>query len=351
MAQYNIDKNISTPPYQQLLNQIVAKVSSGELAPGDRLPPESELADELGLSRMTINRAYCELQNKGMVERFRKKGTFITAPSLKSNNRNMVVFCSTSEPLRGGSIYNEYLHGFQEICEKRGYTTAVSYMKNPNCISYVDGARGLCYLAKLPSGDPPSNTHVVLLTGQLEENRSLDWVHADNSEGGRIAAEYLLSLGHKRLASFSWYDKSPWVLQRVAAFKTEIQLAGLPIDDRYFPKESPLHSKDVLAKMLNMPEAPTAIFCTSDTEAVRLIAMAGELGVAVPEKLSIISYDGTPLAKSSFPELTTVLVDRVRTGKRAAEILLDRMEGKLNSPAKEIITPVTLRIGKSTRKI
>ena len=67
----------SKPRYQQLKESIIARISSGELQPSDRVPSENELVDATGVSRMTANRALRELNNEGYVERVAGVGTFV----------------------------------------------------------------------------------------------------------------------------------------------------------------------------------------------------------------------------------------------------------------------------------
>ena len=72
-----IDKNSSVPAYLQITEQIKAKISSRELAPGDRLPTERELSEAIHISRGTIKRAYDELGDIGVLERIQGSGTFV----------------------------------------------------------------------------------------------------------------------------------------------------------------------------------------------------------------------------------------------------------------------------------
>jgi GntR family histidine utilization transcriptional repressor len=67
----------TTPRYQQLKEQIIQQISSGELRPLDRVPSENDLVGSAGVSRMTANRALRELDNEGYVERVAGKGTFV----------------------------------------------------------------------------------------------------------------------------------------------------------------------------------------------------------------------------------------------------------------------------------
>src|SRR5210317_2509298 len=66
------------PMYQQLKDLIIRRISSGELAPSDRVPSENDLVEAMNVSRMTANRALRELNDEGYVERIAGRGTFVS---------------------------------------------------------------------------------------------------------------------------------------------------------------------------------------------------------------------------------------------------------------------------------
>ena len=99
--------NVATKPrYQQLKDMIIARISSGELRPLDRVPSENELVESMSVSRMTANRAMRELTNEGYVERVTGRGTFVSD------------FRARSHVLEVHNIADEIvLRGHQHSCE------------------------------------------------------------------------------------------------------------------------------------------------------------------------------------------------------------------------------------------
>lgn len=79
MITFSIDKESGTPAYRQIIEKIASLVKNGKLAPGDKLPPERELAETLGIARGTIKRAYEELDRSNVVEVIHGRGTFVSA--------------------------------------------------------------------------------------------------------------------------------------------------------------------------------------------------------------------------------------------------------------------------------
>jgi DNA-binding GntR family transcriptional regulator len=85
-----IDPTSSTPAYQQIELHIAERIRRGRLAAGDRLAPERELADSLGVSRMTVRQAYEGLERRGLIDRGVGRGTFVAAPKLDLDHRSHV---------------------------------------------------------------------------------------------------------------------------------------------------------------------------------------------------------------------------------------------------------------------
>ena len=94
----------ATPRYQQLKEQIIRKISSGELRPLDRVPSENDLVDSAGVSRMTANRALRELNSEGYVERVAGKGTFVA--DFKATSHLLEVRNIADEIERRGHVYS-----------------------------------------------------------------------------------------------------------------------------------------------------------------------------------------------------------------------------------------------------
>jgi GntR family transcriptional regulator len=86
-----IDPTSPTPAYQQIELHIAERIRRGRLDAGDRLAPERELAESLGVSRMTVRQAYEGLERRGLIERGVGRGTFVSAPKLDLDHRSHVA--------------------------------------------------------------------------------------------------------------------------------------------------------------------------------------------------------------------------------------------------------------------
>ena len=88
---FTLDTDAGRPAYQQIESQVTDAIVRGTLGPGDRLPPERDLALTLGVSRMTVRQAFDALARKGLVERGVGRGTFVTAPRVELDRTERVA--------------------------------------------------------------------------------------------------------------------------------------------------------------------------------------------------------------------------------------------------------------------
>lgn len=152
-----------------------------------------------------------------------------------------------------------------------------------------------------------SNIPVVIVDREVDGIDS-NVVLIDNFAGGIQATEYLLSLRHKRIGCISGPSPIRPSAQRVEGYKAALAADGLPHepgllqtgDFRFEGGE-----RGMLA-LLDLPERPTAVFACNDMMALGAIRAIKQAGLRVPEDISVIGFDDTPLASLIFPPLTTI---------------------------------------------
>jgi DNA-binding LacI/PurR family transcriptional regulator len=157
-------------------------------------------------------------------------------------------------------------------------------------------------------------------------------VQVDDLEAGRLAVQHLIDLGHRRIAMIrtSDTDRTTWGsdLLRVRAWRKTLAAAGLEATDELLVTES--YSLEAgaraMARLLALPEPPTAVFAYSDELAFAAIAHARSVGVRVPEALSVIGVDGHPLGE--LLGVTTVDQDVAGQGRCAAELAVRLATGR-----------------------
>lgn len=155
-------------------------------------------------------------------------------------------------------------------------------------------------------------------------------VDVDNYAGLRIATEYLINLGHTRIAHMSGDIHQPSVADRRAGFLDTMAAAGLSVPPEFLVTSWYIvsRSKEDARRLLTLPDRPTAIATGSDNIACGILEVARELGIAIPEELSVTGFDDIPSATLVTPQLTTVRQPLVKIGETAAARLLSIINGE-----------------------
>jgi DNA-binding LacI/PurR family transcriptional regulator len=179
-------------------------------------------------------------------------------------------------------------------------------------------------LAPLAAADVPA-----VLVDQTHDK--LPAVSTDDVEGGRLATEHLIALGHERIAFVGDDEADDYGFTSSARRRTgwsrALADAGLPAGRELVRTTE--HGRATAAAaahdLLGADDPPTAVFAASDMQALGVLEAAEERGVAVPGDLSVIGFDDIELAR--WAGLTTVAQPLEESGARGAELLLAALEG------------------------
>ncbi|OMD92388.1 LacI family transcriptional regulator [Paenibacillus odorifer] len=204
--------------------------------------------------------------------------------------------------------------GYLENCRIRGVDGVVVFLSD-----YEDP-----YFRELLESDIPT---VIL---DFETNQS-HTVCSDNTAGAQLAIEYLVSLGHRKIAHISGGMNTFPGKTRELGYKNAMKRQGLEVPESYvvngafYSRES---GYNAMLELLKLPDRPTAVFASGDMLALGAIMAAKDSGLSVPLDLSVVGYDDIDLAEYVTPALTTIRQDTALLGSRAADILLASIEGK-----------------------
>ncbi len=163
-----------------------------------------------------------------------------------------------------------------------------------------------------------------------------DTVSNDEEFGAALVVDHLVDLGHERIAHIS-AGLATGGPERCSGFMTAMTRYGLApiVVEGEFKEEAGFTAT---AQLMSLREPPTAIFASNDLAAVGVLSYLRAEGVRVPEDVSLVGYDDTLLARIGPVSLTTVHQPRQQYGRRALELLTERMAGR--SEAKhELIQP------------
>jgi LacI family transcriptional regulator len=190
---------------------------------------------------------------------------------------------------------------------------------------------------------------VVVVDRDLPEVE-IDAVLADNRRGGYLATRHLIELGHRRIGCIAGPSNVTPSAQRVTGYREALAEANLPGDESLISRGD-FHSESGWAATLDMlrqPEPPTAIFACNDLMAIGALRAAAETGRRVPADLAIVGFDDIELASYTIPPLTTIAQPKLEMGRRAVQLLIERLADKARPSRREVLSTTLVVRGSSS---
>ena len=171
-------------------------------------------------------------------------------------------------------------------------------------------------------------------------------VSATNWAGGKTATQYLLSLGHRRIAALLGDPTHPCTQDRLNGYRLALQDEGVPLDPELI-RYGDFHFESAYKEMcslLALPEPPTAVFVGNDEQCLGVYKALYEHGIHIPDGMSVIGFDDMPYAAMLAPALTTIRQPLQEMGRVATKMLLRLIAGEpVETIRVELATPLIKR--------
>lgn len=246
---------------------------------------------------------------------------------------------------------SEMMQGVSAAAIREGYRVLLNFRHeagpDTEVAAVTDGQIDGALLWRPPSDPMAQRLHesgfpLVMMFGP-HDNPDIWSVDCDNRLGGRLATQYLLRLGHTRIAHLTTSSNERYVLDRRAGYQEAMHEAGLPVRPEWivdvgWEKSGEIAYTQVEA-LLHGPQRPTAVFAWYDGVALNLLQKARDWGLRVPEDLSIIGFDSTAQCLLTFPTLTSVHQPICEIADCAATLLIQRIRGEAVQDARRLFTP------------
>lgn len=196
------------------------------------------------------------------------------------------------------------------------------------------------------------NIPIVVINNYISD-LDVNCIAVDNVGGAEAAVNYLISLGHKRIAHISGDIVTQAAAQRLEGYKRALIKHGIKVDDTYIFKTdySRGHARSAAEKLMNMENPASAVFVASDSMALEVLNVAKELGKEVPRDLSVVGFDDNPSGLYGPIALTTVRQPLIKMAEEGVKRLNVLMSAKGKEKTKKIILPTELVIRESCRPI
>ncbi|MBE3702301.1 substrate-binding domain-containing protein [Vibrio parahaemolyticus] len=263
------------------------------------------------------------------------------ARSLKVNRTKTIGMLVTTST---NPFFGEVVKGVERSCYHKGYSLILCNTEGDNermrqsintlLQKRVDGLILMCSSLEGERIDVferyPDIPVVVMDWGPMLFTS--DKIQDNSLRGGYLAAKYLIDCGHTEIGCITGPLIKHQAQMRYEGYKRAMNEAGLDFNANWII-ESDFECEggyQAFKKMAERGKLPSSIFVSNDMMAMGVINAANELGIKVPDDLSIIGYDDIHIAKFMSPSLTTIHQPKYRLGQAAVETLVRRLDDKSN---------------------
>lgn len=310
--------------------------------PRTKAPTILDIAAEAGVSKSAVSRALrgsddVSPESRAKVERAAKKLGYVAnamARGMRTSSHTLgVVLRDVKRP------YYAWLQAaMQQEAEIRGYQVVT--MTSAGELEVADAMRALRNLislqvdglviasARLPSEEivPFIDRVPIVVAGRKETSVGITSVFCDDADGGRMLADHLLALGHRRIAVVLVDEEYSLSQQaRGIAMISAIRRAGA--EAVVWDASSDTRTAEAVALRLNDSKV-TAIMCPTDTAVMDVLEVLRQRGLSAPADYAVTGYDGFGPLAAPYLGLTTLRQPVEEIGRTAVDLLVDKIEGR-----------------------
>ena len=361
------------PLYTRIIDDYKNKILSGELMHGDKLPSESDLAKQFGVSRITSKRAMEELFRDGLIYRLKGSGSYVSGnisdkKEVLSNKMKVFGMIIPFDSSLGRSM--DLIHGASDYLRKKKYLLSVHIsefnVQKEREILKEFASHGVQGVILYPVYDRLNldilyelilEKFPIVTVDKYIDGLPIQAVLSDNFGGAYEAVNYFINKGHKHIGFISdlGLGDSVTVRDRFFGYSKALKDSNLIIKEEYcridfinemrnknpelvdillfrksINKECMDFFKEILDRMMNCKDPVTALFALNDYVAIMVLKTALAMGIKIPQQLSLIGHDNIESSQHVEVPLTTVEQNLFQMGYEAARALVKKASGELS---------------------
>jgi DNA-binding LacI/PurR family transcriptional regulator len=313
---------------------------------------QADVAREAGVSVMTVSRVINGAVNVRPETRERvlkaiRELSYHPNAAARALTRNrasvLEVLIPHEDYFYSSEYFSELIFGVEKVVHDSDYNLIFNTYDPGTGAEYAALYRqrkvdGLLIVA--PAADDPSiaglyeeGVPFVLVNGRTEA-LAASFVDVDNVGGAGLAVEYLYDLGHRRIGIITGNMLVVNARHRLKGYLDFLSSRGVPTRDEWIYRGNWSEQSGYagLTYFMELKNAPSAIFCSNDLMAIGALRAAADLGLAIPEAVSIVGYDDIRLSSFVNPRLTTIHQPTDLVGKTAAEMMLELLGEEQGGP-------------------
>jgi GntR family transcriptional regulator of arabinose operon len=357
-----VDLHSPVPRYVQAKTILIDAIRRGTFPRGSKLPSTSEIGQSLAVSLITAHKAIQCLVAEGWLDRVRGRGTFVRddfEASVAAKACHRVGLLLDAGIHLGDYYHGALLHGLREAACS-GDPGVELFIQRQNSPAAIPNLLADGFICLHPPYDTfamleavAKNTPIVVLGGSTGDT-SLYCVDSENEAGTREAVRHLAELGHRDIAIVNGRLSATNSLHRFNGYLAEMRERELPIRDEYVltseKAEMTPGTRSALIALLRGSLRPTAIVAAGYLLALEVLEVARNLGLRIPNDLSLVAFDDPRSAALLNPPLTTVR----QPLETMARLAMERMIALINktSPEPRVqFLPTRLVVRESTTRL
>lgn len=330
----------------------------------DKVRPATirSVAKAAGVSIATISRALHEPERLRPATRAKVEAVVrglgytpnVQARNLRTSQTKLIIAIT---PDIANPFCAEVVRGIEKVAHQNGYSVLLgdTEFDTSREEKYADLVRArqadglITTLPRIPRLVANGRNPIVHVGGDLGAAPDITSVSVDSVAGATAATDYLVALGHRKIAFVRGPDGSVICEEREAGFRQALKKAGVDVDPRLivggdFSPDAGIRAVETLtARNVKF----TAVFCSNDEMAFGAISAIRASGRRVPNDVSVVGFDDIRFARYFDPPLTTVAQPMKEIGMEAARLLLDILSGK-NPPTLKRVFPTQLIVRATT---
>ncbi len=359
------------PKYQVIIDDLKSKIISGEYNVLEKIPTESALQHRYNVSRHTVRKAILELSNEGFLRSEKGSGTYVSnlyQSKLSGNTSNKKTIGVITTYI-SDYIFPSIIRGIERRLNEDNYSLLLASTNNDveqekkaleMMLSY--GVDGLIVEPTKSNLYNPNISYYLLLMEQdipfvminaYYEELDVPFLRLDDVQSSYLATKELISKGHRQIGLISKEDD----LQGKYRMKGYIKALG-ETKLRFQPENVFSYNTETKANLSNdlkdfiseNRDFLTAIVCYNDEVGLVVANLCKQLGISIPEELSIIGQDNSYIAQNANIKLTTLTHPQEQMGNDAADWVIRKLQGKKDLPKEHYYQPDLIK-GETIKEI
>lgn len=361
------------PRSRQIYDTIRARIDSGELVPGAKLPTEIQLMQHFAVSRTTVSRALRDLELQGLIRRRRGSGTYVRELTPVTEQLDFAFFVPWVESGSGLPYVEGLIHQrLADLASRRNSTLILKCLADGESLEarVLNAAKSLIdlrvdgvfyYPAELPGDQMQINrivvdqlvaagVQVVLVDRDIvpfPKRSEFTRIGYDNRRGGVVLTEHLLQLGCRRIAFVGIPEVSTAVADRLAGYYEAHRMHGLEVDPSLVHLVDEHELTHSFCSKLIRKSKPDAIISKMDRFAALIGRHLLAQGLRIGEDIKLAGFDDDPIAELLPVPLTTIRLPVQAFAQAAYEAMLDNVTGT-DTNARQIVIDAELVVRGST---